>query len=339
MKLKRFLGIIFLSLFGIIYFTACSGKKVNLQPSSEPAGAQTTDGEISFAAVKPLFNQYCVQCHMSSGMPDLSDYEKAKSVSTKIKNFVSSGFMPQQGSEEAQAISDEERSKIISWVNAGAPLEAVQAAPEGSAGMSAAIELPPLLNTINQCMNCHGNNGVSSSENNPNLAGQDELYLKKQLLHFKDGRRKNQTMNGIAKDLSNAEIDMLASFFGSLQPNDPEQALEETYVKIYESKNMPQGTMSCVGCHANPTFKGQPLKTITDDNGAPIPVPAISGQKSSYIVSQFQNYYNGDRKIAIMQQIAIQHPFVNKETGELNVDEIQPIADFFSELPIINVND
>ena len=133
---------------------------------------------------------------------------------------------------------------------------------------------------------------------------------------------------------------MLASFFSSLQPNnDPEQALEETYIKIYESENKPAGVMSCVGCHANPTFKGQPLKTITDELGEPIPVPSISGQKSGYILSQFKNYYNGDRENLIMQQIAIQHPFMNKETGELNVEEVQPIADFFSQLPPINVND
>ena len=211
MKLNRLMSIIFLSLFGIIYFTACSGKKVNLQPTTEAPSAQTSGGEISFAAVKPLFNQYCVQCHVSSGMPNLAEYEKAQSVATKIKNFVSSGYMPQQGSEEAQAITDEERNKIISWVNAGAPLEATQAAPESATGMSASMDLPPLLQTINQCMNCHGSNGISTSNVNPNLAGQDEMYLKQQLLYFKDGSRKNNTMNGIAKDLSVAEIEMLAA--------------------------------------------------------------------------------------------------------------------------------
>lgn len=336
MKLNRLIGIIFLSLFGINYFTACGGKKVNLQPTNEAPTTQTTGSEISFASVKPLFNQYCVQCHMSSGMPNLSEYEKAKSVSSKIKNFVSSGYMPQQGSQEAQAISDEERKKIISWVNAGAPLEATQAPPDSSAaGMSATMDLPPLLQTINQCMNCHGSNGISSSNVNPNLAGQDKLYLKQQLVHFKEGTRVNKTMNGIAKDLSLAEIEMLASFFGSLQPSeDPSQAGTVAIEKIYGKGQKPAGVVSCAGCHASYTFQAEPIPN-TDPSS---PVPTINGQKADYIVSQFKNYHTGDRQHLIMNQIANQQLFVDKN-GELDVKAIESIADFFSQLPPMNVND
>jgi cytochrome c553 len=65
------------------------------------------------------------------------------------------------------------------------------------------------------CLGCHG----ASAEGNgqfPRLAGQYPDYLAKQLIGFKEGSRKNSTMQAIAGNLSAEEIQHLAAYFGSL---------------------------------------------------------------------------------------------------------------------------
>ena len=66
------------------------------------------------------------------------------------------------------------------------------------------------------CSACHGANGVSVSDNIPNLAGQRAVYLETQLKAWKDGSRKNPIMNAIGGQLSGDEIANVAAFFSSL---------------------------------------------------------------------------------------------------------------------------
>jgi cytochrome c553 len=67
------------------------------------------------------------------------------------------------------------------------------------------------------CNACHGANGVSAVPTYPNLAGQKEAYMVKQLKAFKDGSRKDPTMNAMAAPLSDADMDNLAAHFSSLK--------------------------------------------------------------------------------------------------------------------------
>ena len=59
------------------------------------------------------------------------------------------------------------------------------------------------------CAACHGANGISSSPLWPNLAGQKKDYLAKQLKDFKAGTRKDPVMEPQAKQLADAEIEIL----------------------------------------------------------------------------------------------------------------------------------
>ena len=65
------------------------------------------------------------------------------------------------------------------------------------------------------CSDCHGVTGISDVENFPNLAGQKEMYLAIQLKAFKAGKRKDEEMNLIAKQLTDAEIANVAAFYAS----------------------------------------------------------------------------------------------------------------------------
>ena len=67
------------------------------------------------------------------------------------------------------------------------------------------------------CAGCHGADGISAVPTYPNLAGQKEAYLVATLKGFRDGTRKNATMNPMAKPLSDADIDNLAAYYASLK--------------------------------------------------------------------------------------------------------------------------
>jgi cytochrome c553 len=66
------------------------------------------------------------------------------------------------------------------------------------------------------CAACHGANGISNNDMWPNLAGQKEGYLVKQLTDFRSGERKNPMMSPMAANLSDADIADLAAYFSSL---------------------------------------------------------------------------------------------------------------------------
>lgn len=66
------------------------------------------------------------------------------------------------------------------------------------------------------CAMCHGAEGVSANDIWPNLAGQKQGYLKKQMKAFKDGTRKDPMMSPMAAPLSDDDIDNLAAYFSSL---------------------------------------------------------------------------------------------------------------------------
>jgi len=66
------------------------------------------------------------------------------------------------------------------------------------------------------CAGCHGAEGVSNNPMWPNLKGQKEAYLIKQLKAFRDGTRTDPMMSPMAKPLSDADIDNVSAYFSSL---------------------------------------------------------------------------------------------------------------------------
>ncbi len=65
------------------------------------------------------------------------------------------------------------------------------------------------------CAACHGQAGVSINPLWPNLAGQQEQYLAKQITDFRDGSRKDPTMSPMAIGLSDDDIANLAAYFAA----------------------------------------------------------------------------------------------------------------------------
>ena len=66
------------------------------------------------------------------------------------------------------------------------------------------------------CMACHGAAGISPTGIWPNLAGQKEAYLVKQIKAFRDGVRVDPMMAPMVKALTDTDIDNLAAYYSGL---------------------------------------------------------------------------------------------------------------------------
>ncbi len=83
------------------------------------------------------------------------------------------------------------------------------------------------------CAGCHGSDGIGLSQEFPNLAGQKEAYIIKQLKAFKSGERKDPTMAAMAAALNENDMADLAAYFSSLAHGTGTMAADST------KKNLP----------------------------------------------------------------------------------------------------
>src|ERR1700761_2381438 len=87
------------------------------------------------------------------------------------------------------------------------------ATPGSAADVPAAIKEKAEI-----CAGCHGENGISETENIPSLAGQQDQFIQWQLVFFRGGARKNEQMQPIAEQISNEDVRLLGAYFASLTP-------------------------------------------------------------------------------------------------------------------------
>ena len=67
-----------------------------------------------------------------------------------------------------------------------------------------------------QCAVCHGLDGVAMRPDVPNIGGESDLYLTKQLEAFRSGERRQEEMSIVAEGLSDEDIADLAAWYASL---------------------------------------------------------------------------------------------------------------------------
>ncbi len=82
-----------------------------------------------------------------------------------------------------------------------------------NAAMAGDIEAGKAKSAI--CASCHGPNGNSVNPLWPNLAGQKEQYLVKQIKAFRDGTRQDPMMAPMVAALSDEDIANLAAYYAS----------------------------------------------------------------------------------------------------------------------------
>jgi cytochrome c553 len=164
------------------------------------------------------------------------------------------------------------------------------------------------------CAACHGADGNSAAPENPKLAGQHPEYLVKQLMEFKNGKRKNAVMQGFASQLTDEDMRNISAW-ASQQKAKPGFAKDKALVaageRIYKGGIADRNIAACAGCHS-PSGAGMPSQ-----------YPRLSGQHADYIASSLKAYRDGSRaNNAVMTGVA----------AKMNDREIKAVADYLAGL-------
>lgn len=137
------------------------------------------------------------------------------------------------------------------------------------------------------CAACHGEKGISVNPLWPNIAGQHETYLLKQLKDYKVGKtRSNPNMNAIVAGLSEEDMQDLAAYYASLPK--PQGSTPKAFVlkgqNLYRGGDFKKQITACIACHG-PRGLG---------NGQ-AGFPMVSGQNAPYTESQLKAFKEGLR--------------------------------------------
>jgi len=159
------------------------------------------------------------------------------------------------------------------------------------------------------CAGCHGENGISLTENVPSLAGQTDQYIQWQLVFFRAGSRKNEQMQPIVEGLSNEDIRNLGAYFAALAPPQPPK---DDNPDLSKKGAQAAAGRRCASCHTD-TFAGSKAAARVADQREDYLLKALHDYKSSQRVGGGQ---------AVMADVA--YP--------LSDEEIEALAHYLAHL-------
>ncbi len=159
------------------------------------------------------------------------------------------------------------------------------------------------------CSGCHGEKGVPIDKSIPVIWGQRREYLLKELLDFKIGHRKNETMAGIVESLSKTDMEALATYFAEQKWPKLDQPMPPADVQSKAQAVF--SAMNCRGCHQN-HFQGDYVR------------PSLRGQQEDYLLKTMTDFHTGERNnytgmVALMKAV--------------NEDDLKPVAAYLAGLP------
>ncbi len=149
------------------------------------------------------------------------------------------------------------------------------AAAAGSAAIAQDVPEPPpeIADKVALCASCHGVAGLPMVEKAPIIWGQHMFYLFTQLKDYRSGRRANDLMTPIAKDLSDDEMKALATWFAALpwpdyrEPRRPEDTARAETLAV-EGQCTQCHLSGMLGDSRNPRLNHQKVdytqQTLTD---------------------------------------------------------------------------
>ena len=159
----------------------------------------------------------CAACHgergisKTAGMPSLVGLEPQYLV-VAMKAYMSGRWKNDVMKSLLSGLGDKELNNIALYYAQQVPSRApTPTVGDVSAGKTASAA----------CDGCHSQQAVSANPAWPALAGQDAKYLADATEAYKDGTRTDELMKGMVASLDRQTIDNLASYYASLNPEQP----------------------------------------------------------------------------------------------------------------------
>jgi cytochrome c553 len=160
------------------------------------------------------------------------------------------------------------------------------------------------------CAGCHGDNGISQTENVPSLAGQSDQFIQWQLVYFRAGTRKNAQMQPIIDGINNEDIRNLGAYFASLTP--PKASQPDDDPDLSKKGAQAAAGRRCASCH-------------TDNFAGTKAAARLAGQREEYLVKALHDYKSGMRSGGAQAAMAeVAYP--------LHEEEITALAHYLAHL-------
>ena len=271
---------------------------------TESTGPVAVSGSsLSYSAVQPIFQKRCTPCHpFGNNFASVAALARGGNNSLVFKYAVQRApkEMPPPNTAQSQAMTPAERQQIAQWLLAGAPETATATEPTGAATQSSA-QASNLTSTkpgdrfqvLQQCWSCHGQDGLSTNPNYPNLAGQPHAYIVQQLKKYKNLERidlSTKQMNQIASAMKDEDIELAAKFFSYFpRPTAGQTNLRALPLQLITTAKNIMWDQGCRFCHSS---------------NSGIIVPEIFGQNEAYLEAQLLNFRSRTRKSLMMENVA-----------------------------------
>lgn len=169
-------------------------------------------------------------------------------------------------------------------------------------------------NSLPLCQTCHGNDGFSSQNSWPHLAGQSSQYMYKQLMDMKNNNRTSPLMQPYAKLLSESEMISLSQYYAHLPRHSSSQPPHSRGEQLYLLGDAKLRVPACSACHGPSGLGNDAAK-----------YPAIAQQNKLYLIQQLQAFKQHTRQNDphhIMQDIS----------ERLSDEDIEALAQYLSLL-------
>jgi cytochrome c553 len=170
------------------------------------------------------------------------------------------------------------------------------------------------------CMSCHGAEGAGDGAAAfARLAGLPAWYMYKQLQDYASGSRPNQVMTDIAKQLTDAEMRSVSSYYAVVEapfPAVPERPATQALQwggQLAAVGSVTKGIPACVNCHGPDGF------------GLPPSVPYLSGQHADYLALQLSLWKQGVRKNDAMNVMAA-------IAEKMSDEDIRAVSDYYARV-------
>ncbi|HSY29579.1 MAG TPA: c-type cytochrome [Burkholderiaceae bacterium] len=161
-----------------------------------------------------------------------------------------------------------------------------------------------------QCTMCHGARGMSLA-GSPNLAGQDDATIYKQLRDFKSGYRISAIMQPLVVNRDDQDMRDLAAYYHYLpRERSLASATVAQEVPLIVSNGAPMRNIgACASCHGQLSGKAA--------------IPLLDGEPESYIRAQLQAFAAGNRHNDINEQM-------RNVTRHMTSEEIDAAAHYYA---------
>ncbi|GAB3628136.1 cytochrome C [Pandoraea terrae] len=188
--------------------------------------------------------------------------------------------------------------------------------PEAAVDPNAPVIVTTGTPQVWSCASCHGAQGQGAGVT-PRIAGLEEPYIAKQLRDFAHGFRSNESMQYVARSLSEEDIDRVAKYYAALPTGNATPWVSSSAVErgrhLNENGDWKRNVPACATCH------GQSGEGVVGT------FPRLAGQQPDYIASQLIAWRDGRRKNSpqsLMDDIA----------SRMTDEEVWDAANYFGSL-------